>query len=85
MLLVTLAAASSYVDPEPPVGIGARDATPRVEQESAAPAARIKWVAWHEFRNDVLSVVATVVVATSPMAALAAPQVLMPTGQAATV
>lgn len=40
---------------------------------------------YHEFRNGALSVVATVVVATSPMAALAAPQVLIPTGQAGVV
>lgn len=39
-----LAAAPSHVDPEPPVGIGARDAAPRVEQESAAPAVRIERV-----------------------------------------
>lgn len=45
VLAPALAAASSYVDPEPPVGIGVRDATPRVEQESAAPVARIEGVA----------------------------------------
>lgn len=45
VLAPALAAASSCVDPEPPVGIGVRDAAPHVEQESAAPAARIEGVA----------------------------------------
>lgn len=41
-----LAAAPSNVDPEPPAGIGARDATPRVVgQKSTVPAARIEGVA----------------------------------------
>lgn len=40
-----LAVASPYADPEPPVRIGARDARPRVEQESTAPAARAEGVA----------------------------------------
>lgn len=42
VLAPALAAASSYADPEPPAGIGAPDATPRVGQESTAPAAPIE-------------------------------------------
>lgn len=40
---------------------------------------------YDEVRNGTLSALVTVVVAASPMAARAAPQVLMPTGQAGTV
>lgn len=40
---------------------------------------------YHEFRNGALSAVAAIIVAMAPMAASAAPQVLMPTGQAGAV